>query len=291
MIALIAGTGDLPEHILKALIAAGKRPLVCAMDGFKPKTTPDITFRIEHLGSFLASLREQGVQQVCMAGAVRRPEIDLTEIDELTLPLVPRIHAALALGDDGTLREIISIIEEFGLKVVGATELVPKLLPEVGVLSRARPYDGIDGDIRVASQTLLRMGAADSGQACVIKEGRVLAEEGPDGTDAMIRRFIPTQSDISGFGPLGILDDLVSSSADWLTGVAGTGKSAILFKAPKPNQDRRADLPVIGLGTVKNAVEAEFAGIVVQHNGVIILNLDEVISELDAHNMFLWVKA
>ncbi len=58
MLALIAGTGNLPPALLARL---PQRPLVCALAGFTPQITPDVTFRIEHLGSFLADLRARGV--------------------------------------------------------------------------------------------------------------------------------------------------------------------------------------------------------------------------------------
>jgi DUF1009 family protein len=291
MIALIAGTGDLPSEVYKSLSAKGEAPLVCALEGFAPDLEPDISFRIEHLGSFLRDLASRGIKSVCMAGAVKRPAIDPTQIDEHTLPLVPRLQSAMALGDDGTLREVIAILEEFGLRVVGAAELVPELLPPEGVLTKAQPDNTVDANALLGVQTVKRMGVADSGQACVIKDRRILAEEGPDGTDAMIRRFVPTHSDVQGFGPLGMIDDLVSTSADWLTGIAGTGKGAVLYKAPKPKQDRRADLPVIGPETARLAAEAGFTGIVIEQGGVMVLDRDTVVQTLDANDMFLWVRA
>ena len=291
MIALIAGTGDLPSEVYNSLLAKGEAPLVCAMEGFTPDLNPNITFRIEHLGRFFQDLASRGIKSVCMAGAVKRPNIDPTQIDEHTLPLVPRLQSAMALGDDGTLREVIAILEEFGLRVVGAAELVPELLPPEGVLTKAQPDNTMDANAMLGAQTVKRMGVADSGQACVIKHRRILAEEGPDGTDAMIRRFVPAHSDVQGFGSLGMFDDLVSASADWLTGMAGTGKGAVLYKAPKPQQDRRADLPVIGPETARVAAEAGFAGIIIEQGGVMVLDRDTVVQSLDGNDMFLWVRA
>ena len=57
MLALIAGTGDLPAAILNAR----RDVYVCAMAGFAPDVPVDRTFRIEQLGTFLARLKGQGV--------------------------------------------------------------------------------------------------------------------------------------------------------------------------------------------------------------------------------------
>ncbi len=107
MLALIAGTGDLPPALVARL---PERPLICALDGFRPALTPDITFRMEQLGSFLETLVQRGVTEVCLAGAIKRPAIDPTAIDEATKPLVPRIMQAIAQGDDGALRVVIALV-------------------------------------------------------------------------------------------------------------------------------------------------------------------------------------
>ena len=285
MLALIAGTGHLPATLFRRLSQEGRTPLVCALEGFVPEIAPQVTFRLEHLGSFLRQLRNDGVSQICMAGAVRRPEIDPTEIDDQTLPLVPRLQAAMAKGDDGTLREIIKIIEDHDLTVIGAAELVPDLLPPLGVLTRAVPSEIDEQNARLGDRTLQIMGTADSGQACLIKDNAVLAQEGPEGTDAMMLQFARSQEQ-----PLNFVDDLVLSATDWVAGRAGEAKGAILFKGPKPNQDRRADLPVIGPDTALNASAAGLSWIVIEEGGVMVLELPRVRQILDAHGLFLWVR-
>ncbi len=267
MLALIAGTGDLPLALLERLPV---RPLVCAMSGFHTAITPDVTFRIEHLGSFLAELKARGITQVCMAGAVKRPSIDPTAIDVATQPLVPRIADAISQGDDGALRAIIAIFEQAGLGVKAAHQIAPDLLPGAGVLTRTKITFDAQHDAALADQTLREMGRADVGQSCIVRGGCVLAREDQSGTDAMIARFMP--------------------DGDPLLGAPETRGGAILFKGPKPDQDRRADLPVIGVQTAKGAVAAGFAGIVIAHDGVMVLGIAEVIETLDRAGLFLWVR-
>lgn len=254
MLALIAGTGDLPAAILEDRAGV----YVCAMAGFVPDVPVDVTFRIEQLGSFLAHLKGQGVTEVCFAGAVKRPVIDPAQIDAATRPLVPIIQAAMAKGDDGALRAIIAIFEDAGLAVRAAHALVPQLLPVSGVPTKRRPDARAMAEAVLGDRVLVALGVRDRGQACVISEGKLLAEEGPEGTDAMI------------------------------AGVAAAG--GILFKGPKPDQDRRADLPVVGLGTVRAVIAAGLDGIVIEAGGVMVLELDAVVSALNAAACFLWVR-
>ena len=288
MLALIAGTGALPVALVQRLAT---RPLICAMDGFRPAVTPDITFRIEHLGSLLADLSARGVAEVCMAGAVRRPTIDSAQIDAATMPLVPRIADAIAQGDDGALRTIISIFEEAGLQVRAAHDIAPDLLPETGVYGPAVVTIDHQKDAVTAEQVLAEMGHADSGQACLVRKGRVLAREDANGTDAMIARFSAADDPL--WGAVDGLGALLGDAAEWLSGSDGDpvdARGAILFKGPKPNQDRRADLPVIGPQTIAAAKSAGLAGIVVESGGVMVLDMDAVTRAVQDAGLFLWVR-
>lgn len=259
MLALIAGTGVLPDELVLHL---PDRPLICAMEGFLPDTLdPDVTFPLEQLGSFIADLQARGVTEICMAGAVRRPNINPGRIDAQTLPLVPVLQQALMSGDDGALRAVIGILENAGLHVRAAHEIAPELLPPLGCLTQAQPTEAELADANRAVGVLRAMGAADVGQACVVYKGQVLTIEGAFGTAWMLRS-------------LAVRPD------------SGGG---ILFKGPKPGQDRRADLPAIGPDTVTGAVAAGLSGIVIEKGGVIVLDRPGVIAECDRLGLFLHV--
>jgi len=291
-LALIAGTGALPFVLFQHLAKQEDPPIVCAMQGFEPELKPNITFRIEHLGSFLQTLVEEGVTHACMAGAVRRPDVDPAEIDEKTAPLVSGLQAAMGKGDDGALRWIISLFEDSGFTVIGAAELMPELLPPTGVLTKVGPNAANSDDAKLGDKTMQVMGAADTGQACLIKQGKVISREGPSGTDAMILSHQPAVRSVaapmSNFYP-GFLMDTVRGLLWWRRAYPKS-RGAILFKAPKPGQDRRADLPVIGPETARNAVAAKLAGIVVEDGGVMVLDLPQVRRILDSAGLFLWVR-
>ena len=62
----------------------------------------------------------------------------------------------------------------------------------------------------------------------------------------------------------------------------------VLYKAPKPGQDLRLDLPAIGPSTVQGAAAAGLAGVAVQADGVMILGFAETVAAADAAGLFLW---
>jgi len=260
MLALIAGTGALPGDVVKHL---ADRPVICAMEGFEPDSlTADIVFPLEQLGSFIAELQARDVTDICLAGAVRRPVIDPARIDAATMPLVPILQQALMSGDDGALRAVFGIFEQAGFAVQAAHEIAPALLPPLGCRTEAQPSEADLADVDRAAGILRAMGAADIGQACAVSKGQALAVEGIFGTDWMLQSL--TQRPDAGGG--------------------------VLFKAPKPDQDRRADLPTIGPDTVSGAVAAGLSGIVIEKGGVIVLDQDRVIAECNRLGLFLFVR-
>jgi len=260
MLALIAGTGALPGELTERLDAP---PLVCALEGFDPDDlVVDVRFRLETLGSLLAVLRDNGVTQVCMAGAIGRPSIDPAAIDTATLPLVPLLQQAMASGDDGALRAAITIFEQAGMTVSGAHEIAPDLLPPTGCATLAKPGERDRDDAARGAEIVVAMSAADIGQACVVQRHQALAIEGAFGTDWMLRS-LTTRPDAGG---------------------------GVLFKAPKPGQDRRVDLPAIGPDTVVAACAAGLSGMVIEAGGVMVLDRPGVLAECNRLGLFLWVR-
>jgi DUF1009 family protein len=60
----------------------------------------------------------------------------------------------------------------------------------------------------------------------------------------------------------------------------------VLVKLVKPDQDRRADLPVIGTATVANAARAGLIGIAVEAGGALIVDGAAVVEAADRAGLF-----
>ncbi|MEQ3631223.1 MAG: UDP-2,3-diacylglucosamine diphosphatase LpxI, partial [Sulfitobacter sp.] len=183
-LALIAGRGGLPARVAAA---QAEPPLVCAYEGCAPDgLKPDLTFRLETLGSLLAHLLGVGIRDVCLCGAIDRPTLDPAKLDIRTAPLVPQFKQALAAGDNGALEVIKTIFEDHGLRVVGADELVPDLIADSGVLSRELPDEQMRRDAARGAAVLDGLATLDIGQACVIGREQVYGVETIGGTDHLL---------------------------------------------------------------------------------------------------------
>jgi DUF1009 family protein len=266
MIGLIAGAGALPAALAAAL---PRRPFIAAMDGFAPEgLTPDLTFRIERLYPFFAALHDAGVTTVAFAGAVRRPRLDPALFDPATAQIVPRLMHTLAQGDDATLREVIALFEEDGFDIKGAAELAPSLVPAEGLHAGALTSRDQQDATRAAA-IAEALGRVDVGQGCVVAQGLCLATETLSGTDAMLATVAAL--------PVALRPP-------------PQGGKGLLYKAPKPLQDRRVDLPTLGPATVLAAAQAGLGGIAWEAGSVICLDLPAMQRAAADHGLFLWSR-
>ena len=260
MLALVCGTGTLPALVAKA---QPEKPLVCVLDGFAPDALEaDLNFRLETLGTLLIQLGQRGVTEVCLCGAINRPILDPTKLDEHTAPLIRLIAGALTSGDDGALRAIMELFEQTGFAVRAAHELVPDLVAPPGILSEKWPNAQMCDDAKLGADVLAALAPMDVGQACVTGGGQLIGMETIGGTNFMLRHLPETPLRAQG----------------------------ILVKGPKTGQDTRADMPTIGPATIEAAQKAGLVGVVIDAGDVILLEHEKCIAMANAAGMVLWSR-
>ena len=245
------------------------RDRICALDGYAPLgLTLDLTFRLERLVPTLRALLDRGVTEVVFAGAVQRPRLDPSLFDPATAQLVPRLLAAMQSGDDATLREILTMFEDYDLGIRAIPDLAPGLLPGPGILAgQISPSD--TADATRAAAIVAALGAVDVGQSACVAQGLCLAVEALPGTDAMLAAVATLPASLRPNPAMG---------------------RGLYFKAAKPGQDRRIDLPTIGLHTLALTAAAGLGGIAFQAGAVICLDLPQMTHEADRLGLFLWSR-
>ncbi len=265
-IALIAGTGTLPALLMHA------RPdlLICELEGFACEIAgaDPLKFRLERLVPFMEELTRRGIEKVCFAGAIQRPQIEPDFFDPRTAMLVARLMGVMQSGDDALLRAVIELFEEWEFEVIGAHAIAPALIPDAGVIC-GEPSDQDRRDVIRAAEVVAALGAQDIGQGAVVGHGLCLALETLPGTDAMLRFVAAAKAARPDMG----------------------GLRGVFYKAPKPGQDRRIDLPAIGVHTVVHAARAGLAGIAFEAGGVMLLGPEAVADAAREAGIFLWACA
>ena len=259
---IIAGRGALPGLLVAACKATHRHHFVLGLSGFAdPAVLPaDTWLKISDVGKAFAALKATQVKEIVLAGGVQRPNISELKIDLKGAAFFARI-AGRALGDDGLLSAVIAEIEREGFKVVGADSILVHLLAPEGVLGKHKPDDDALSDMRRGFEAARALGAADVGQAVIVQQGIVLGVEAAEGTDALIARCKDLRMDAPG---------------------------GVLVKTKKPQQERRADLPVVGITTVRNAKAAGLRGIAVEAGNTLMIDgAEQIAAAADAEGLFV----
>jgi hypothetical protein len=260
---LVAGSGDLPRRLLDAAKAAGRPVFIVALEGFAdPALVADMPHGWIRLGAAaqgIEMLRAQGVTELVLAGAVRRPALSSLRPDWLTAKFLAKIGIR-ALGDDGLLSAVIKEIESEGFRVVGADTMLGLALAPAGQLGRVAPDAIAQQDIARGIAAVRALGGLDIGQAAIVQQGVVLGVEAAEGTERLIARC---------------------------KSLALDGPGGVLVKLAKPGQERRADLPTIGVKTVEQAAAAGLRGVAVEAGAALIIDREQVVAAADARGLFV----
>ena len=268
-LAIVAGRGALPRLIAEDCARSGRPYRVVAFPGVDLPWAaghPVLPALFEKPGRLFAELRAAGIAAMTFAGGMARPELKPLRFDLTMLRHAPRILSALRGGDDGTLRAVAAVVEGEGFELIPAQAILTGLVARPGVMTRVQPSEADRTDAARAAAIVTAIGAVDVGQAAVVAQGICLGVESIQGTDALLA--------FAGAGR-GFRPD-------------PAGAKGVLWKAPKPGQDWRMDLPAIGPDTLRGAAAAGLAGVAVQAGGVLILGLEETVAAAEEAGLFLW---
>lgn len=267
---VIAGGGELPL-VLAEHLAATQRPYfvarVAAMSDPALDKHPGATHGLGAMGARMDAMREAGCDAVVLIGQVARPDLRTLELDDVARAMLPALIAAMPHGDDALLRAVLSEHERAGFRVIGVEQAMSDLLAPAGAWGAITPNAAQLADVAKAAKIAAAIGAYDVGQGVVVCDGLVLAVEAQEGTDAMLRR----------------VGDLPTT----LRGTAQARRGA-LVKRPKPIQERRIDLPTIGVRTIEGAAAAGLAGVAVEAAGALAVRRADIVVAANRAGMFVY---
>jgi UDP-2,3-diacylglucosamine hydrolase len=268
-LAILCGGGDFPIQVAQAAAQLGRDPVMVGIVGAADKRIeafPHFWVHIGEVGKLFRSLRERGVAEIAIVGAMTRPELADLRLDWGALKRAVGIASLFRGGDNHLLVGIARFFEGEGVRIVGVHEIAPQLLVPAGPLGAVRPSAQALADAQKGSALIATLSPFDAGQAVVIANGRVLAIEAAEGTDAMLARIA----------------DLRASRR-----LRFKGKTGVLVKAPKRNQDMRLDMPAVGLKTIENAASAQLDGIALAAGRVLIADRSSFASAADRAGLFV----
>ena len=267
---LIAGGGRLPYEIASFCKRAGRPLFVLRLKGFADPEMEEFegaSAGMAEVGRCLDLFRRAGCASVCLAGLVKRPDFSALKPDLKGLTILPGAIAAARSGDDALLRYLLQLFEREGFRVEGAHEVMAGLTLGVGPLGAIEPSEDAREDAHKAMHVAAEIGRLDIGQGAVVCAGLVLAVEAQEGTDLMLRRVAELPAEIRG---------------------TPEARRGVLAKVPKPIQERRVDLPTLGVRTVQAAAAAGLSGVAGEAHGLIVVDPEAVAREADRLGLFVW---
>ncbi len=266
---ILAGRGELPRSIVEACQASGRDIFIIAFNGDTDPAT--VAGGVAHawvdlpaVGRTIRLLKEAGVRDLVLIGPVGRPDFSSLRPDWHGAKLLPKVIRAARQGDDALMKVIVDDLEEQGFNVLAAEAVLSDLGAPKGNIGAHEPDAGDRADIDRGMEVVALLGRLDIGQAAVVRDGYVLAVEAAEGTDEMLLRC-----------------------GQFRTKEAGGGRAGVLVKRPKPGQERRVDLPTIGVPTVLGAAAAGLKGIAVEAGGALIADREAVAEAADAAGIFV----
>lgn len=259
----IFGEGELPKLILNNRFPEKDNFFIILFR--KPKFSFGFNYKVVNIGKVVTELKylkKNGFDNILMAGSINRPRINQIKPDLNSLRLLPSFSKVLFQGgDDKLLRFIINEIEKLGLNVLSLTKFCPELFLGNGLQTKKKIHKSFFYDISKGKLILKSISKFDIGQSIVLQNGSVIGIEAAQGTDKLIKQSFPYLKDV---------------------------RKGILIKIIKNNQDLRADLPTIGLNTVKNCKKYGIEGVAFSANKTVIVNKEVVLDYCNKNQIFLY---
>lgn len=201
-------------------------------------------------------LKEEGIKQLTFLGKVHKGLLlKRPKFDSKALELVKN---AARLNDDQVMLILTAEMEKLGITVLDQTIFIKNLMIPAGVLGKVKPTENQMVDVNYGFGLAKEMGKLDVGQSVVIKDKMIMAVEAIEGTDKCIIRGAK---------------------------LAKSGASVI--KVAKPSQDKRFDIPTVGLRTLQTMKKYKASLLSVEANETIIVDQEKVVKFADKNNIVI----
>ncbi len=263
MIGLIFGETDFPKKILKK-IRNKKKYLIIDLTSkkFFKKEKNSYSVSLGQFGKIIKILKENKCKKVLFAGKVKKPNLSKLRLDLKGIYYMPRIIKKSKLGDAAILKEIINILKKERIRTISSLAFNPELtLKRKGNYSKIKPNREDKIDIKKAIFTLNKSGKYNFSQGVVIRNKKVVAIEGREGTQIMLKKCKSKKNINKG----------------------------VLVKFPKKKQDLKIDLPTVGLKTFIQCKFAGLKGIVLKSNRNVFLEKNKCIKFANKNKMFILI--
>lgn len=282
-IGLIAGQGALPVLASALLMQSGLPFAVFGFEGMDVALDVPSENRLPlgALDALRSRFRAEEVDQVLIVGRfdlawlapaggavepdstrrvvpdATRPEPSPVQPDAEALALLSRLDRL----DGVTLMSAIADwLTAQGLELLAQDSVLAPMMMGRGVISQRAPSSGEFDSVAPALAVLAHPKDGSLAQSVAVLDGKVVRLEDGAGTDAMIARAVE----------------------------AGGGPGLTIVKAARPGQDRRLDLPAVGVETIKAMQAAGATALALEAGSVLVLDYEALRAAADRAEIAVW---
>ena len=258
---LIAGDGQLPVKMAQYAKENGFEVIAISLSNdnlaqLKKYCSKVYSFYPGEALKIKKVLEDESIKQLTFLGKVNKSVLlKCPKFDSYALDFIKK---AVRLNDDQVMLMIIEEMEKLGITILDQTIFIKNLMIPAGVLGKINPTKEQLDDVNYGYYVAKEMGKVDVGQSVVIKDKMIMAVEAIEGTDKCIIR-----------------------------GSKIAKNEARIIKVAKPSQDKRFDIPAIGLKTLKTMKKHKANVIALEANETIIVDQEEVIKFADKNNIVI----
>jgi UDP-2,3-diacylglucosamine hydrolase len=260
MIGLFLGSTDFSKIILEKIKKKKKKYFIIDLtkNNIFKKDKNSYFINIGKFGKILNLIKEKQCKKVLFAGKINKPKILNLKFDIQGVYYLPRIIKASKLGDAAILKELIKILAENKIRVIKSNFFNPELTLSRGNFSKTRPNKLDSINIKNGVKILNNINAHNHVQGLVIRDNIIIKKETSKGTKKMLQSINKIKD-----------------------------PGGILIKFPKKKQDLRADLPTVGLDTLKDCKKSNLKGIVLKAKQNIFIDKKECINFANKNKIFI----
>jgi len=258
MIGLFLGDTDFPNIVLSKIKKLKKKYFIIDFSKNNKFQKDKNSFRISigKFGSIINLIKQKKCKKVLFAGKIAKPNFSSLRLDLKGIYYMPSVIRAAKIGDAAIIKSIIKILKNEEIKVISSILFNPELSLKKGSYSKLKPNKQDLISIKKGKAYFNKTKSLDHVQALVVKEGKILAKEGREGTKNMLSKL--------------------KKNSD-----------GILIKLPKKKQDLRMDLPTIGLQTFIDIKKYGLRGVVLQSKKNIFLDKVKCIKFANKNKIFI----
>jgi len=199
-------------------------------------------------GRAIKLLKSNGAEYCVFAGKVEKaPVLAGLKFDARAVKILARVRD---FTDIELMGELVRELEREGFDVLPQTEILERYVVEARVYTKRKPTKTERDDIAFGMEKARGLAALGIGQTVVVRKKSVLAAEALEGTDDTVRRGAKLAE----------------------------GKGGVVVKAMKPGQDKRFDIPTVGLATLRLVLSGGLKVLALEAGSSFLIDREEVIA-------------